>query len=210
MSKIWWIVGVLILIVGVVWAVIGLRWWFGSRSPSTPLTSPEASPPETAEPTLAPDKTYQDDAGLSFQYPGDVTVTDDTPDDGRHYTLLTVKRASEQMKIIVRDTEFTTVDSWLAKDRDAPKNPTLVGPITLGDIDGRQVTASGKRYSIAIKDGILYEITSINDDGLWDATHQRILETLAFVTPKPASSASGSQSSGSSDEIIYETEEVVE
>lgn len=114
------------------------------------------------------------------------------------------------MKIIARDTEFTTVDAWLAKDRDAPKNPTLVGPITLGDIEGRQVTGSGKRYSIAIKDGILYEITSIDDDGLWSLTHQRILDTLAFVTPKPATGSPGSQSSGSTDEVIYEAEEVVE
>lgn len=210
MSKIWWIVGVLVLVVGGVWAVIGFRWWFESRSQPTPLTSPEASTPETTQPTLAPDKTYQDAAGLSFQYPGDLVVADDTPDDGRHYTLLTLKRTSEQMKIIVRDTEFTTVDKWLTSDRDAPKNPTLVGPITLGDIEGRQVTASGKRYSIAIKDGILYEITSIDDKGLWSLTHQRILDTLAFVTPKPATGSSGSQSSTSSDEVIYEAEEVVE
>lgn len=212
MSKIWWIVGALVLVVGSVWAVIGFRWWFGSRSQPTSLTSPEVSTSETgtAKPTLATDKTYQDAAGLSFQYPGDLVVADDTPDDGRHYTLLTLKRGIEQMKIIVRDTEFTTVDSWLTRDREAPKNPTLIGPITLGDIEGLQYTASGKRYFIAIKDGILYEITSINDDGLWSLTHQRILETFAFVTPKPATSSSGSQPSKSSDEVIYETEEVVE
>lgn len=212
MSKIWWIVGVLVLVVGGVWAVIGFRWWFGSRLQPNTVTSPAVSTSETgtAKPTLAADKTYQDAAGLSFQYPGDLVVTDDTPDDGRHYTLLTAKRGSEQMKIIARDTEFTTVDKWLTSDREAPKNPTMAGPITIAEVEGRQYTSNGKRYSAAIKDGILYEITSINDDGLWDATHQRILETLAFVTPKPASSASGSQSSGSSDEIIYETEEVVE
>src|SRR3989338_11703459 len=111
MSKIWWTVGVLVVVVGLVWAVLGFRWWFGSRSQPTLLTSPTASTSETAEPTLAPDKTYLDEAGLSFQYPGDLVVTDDTPDDGRHYTLLTVKRGSEQMKIIARDTEFTTVNS---------------------------------------------------------------------------------------------------
>lgn len=114
------------------------------------------------------------------------------------------------MKITVRDTEFTTVDSWLARDREAPKNPTLVGPITIGDIEGNQYTGSGRRYSIAIKDGIFYEITSINDDSLWSATHQRILETLAFVTPKPATSSSGSQSAPPTDEVIYEAEEIVE
>jgi hypothetical protein len=156
---------------------------------------------------LAPDKTYHDETGLSFRYPGNLAVSDDTPDDDRHYTLLTLKHGSEQMKLVVRDTELQSVDEWPTKDKDAPKQPTVIGAASIGNIAGRQFAASGKLYTVAISDGILYEIVGIKDDGFWTTAHERMLETLSFETPR---SLSAQPASEGEETFIYEEEEVVE
>lgn len=215
MSKTWIAVGAAFLVgIGV---TVGVVKFLSKTLPTTssPI-SPIAPASGTASDAVNADTRYESQSGFSFQYPQDLTITDETPSSGSYYSLLTIKRGSEQLKFSIKDTTATSIDSWIAKDSEAPKNPILVGPAKIGDLDAKQYSASGKLYSIAVSDSVAYWIIGIKDGGYWEKVHQRLLSTLMFAAPTPRSNAGSAASqtsgSGASDDsnTVYEPEEVVQ
>lgn len=214
MSKIR-IVVIIAFLVGVGASVAALKFL---RTPKTPMTapvSPGATVPSPSQSALEADATYEDKSGFSFKYPQDLTIADETPAAGSYYSLLTLKRGSEQMKLSIKDTGASSIESWLAKESDAPRAPVLVGSITFGDLDAKQYSANGKLYTIAVSDGVAYSLIGIKDAGYWEKVQRHLLATLVFAPPTATSSAgSTSQSFGSTatdtGDVIYEPEEIVQ
>ena len=177
-------------------------------TPSGNSVGPRPSPAVKME--VNSNSSYLDSSGFSFKYPDSITVSDDTPADGSYYALVTLKNPADKMMMTVKvkDVTYKTVEDWLAKDKEAPKNPTILGKTSLNGINGSQFAGSGKLITTAIDQGVLYLFESLKDDGFWEKTHQQVVSTFVFTNPAESKSPSGGQSVGS--DAVYEAEEIVE
>lgn len=170
---------------------------------STPLPELPGSPSQ-----------YDDPAGFSFQYPNALTIVDETPPNDAYYSLLTLKNSGESMKmtLLVKDTPYKTAAEWMQKDPEAPKNATILGPVSIGGAGGTQYSENGKLLTVAVDQGVVYRIESIKDGGFWERAHGQIVSTFMLSDPsaqtKNRQSSSPSASSGNN--TVYETEEVVQ
>lgn len=158
------------------------------------------------------EKTYEDASGFSFKYSKDLTAGDVTPGDNAYYSVVSVKKGSQELKITTKDVSYSSLEDWLSKDKDAPKGTTLVGAVTLSGISAKQYVYGSRLITAAVDKKILFTIDSLRDPNLWDKVHDRIVSSFTFVNPEatPVPGSSGSGSSGAGDNAIYETEEVVE
>lgn len=207
MSKQWLVYGGVGLAIGVSSIALGAFVLSLRRNTGTSIASPVTQLPlpgarnqsETME-------TYSDESGFSFQYPSSLTVTDETPGDDSYYSMVSLKDPDgAKMTMKVRD------DS-------AASTPKTVGQpvsVRLGTLDGKQYQGNGKLTTIATDQGVLYMIESILDGGYWEKAHRGIVSTFAFTKPQAESRKTSKPSSGSSvspsgDDVVYETEEVVE
>jgi hypothetical protein len=139
---------------------------------------------------------YEDSAGFSFEYPVGFTITDKSINDDNYYSYLDMKNSQGNISLIVTDTTYKTLDDW----KKANINATLVGATTLGGIKANQYNLSGSLMTIAIEDGILYEIKSPIGDKP-EGAHAIIVDSFAF---------SGQNKTTTTGDTIYEEEEVIE
>lgn len=207
MSKKQWLIGGAVLLVftsvvtGILFAAKKNQRSAGSlTSPSTELPGSPAQ--------------YADPSGFSFQYPKTLTIVDETPPDDAYYSLLILKSTGESIKmtLTVKDTLYKTVEDWLRKDPEAPKNAAALGSIAIGGATGTQYSENGKLLTVAVDQGVVYRIESIKDGGFWERAHRQIVSTFALSDPNTqAKNAQGSSSSApSGNNTVYETEEVVQ
>lgn len=177
----------------------------------TPSGNSVASRPSpTVKVEVNANSVYVDQSGFSFKYPDSITVVDDTPADVNYYALLTLKNSSDKMKMTVKikDVSHKTVEDWLAKDPEAPKNSTNLGKVNLAGTSGSQFSTSGKLITAIIDQGVLYLFESLKDDGFWEQTHQQLVSTFVFANPSESKAKAGGQSTVS--DTVYEAEEVIE
>lgn len=200
MSKSSWIAIAVafVLSVGVTFAIIKLKTPAPKPigSPLTSLPSPMPSIPAASE------KLYRDEAGFSFKYPSDLTVTDDTPDDNVHYSRLKLKSPDgTMMELTVKDTSYASTEIFSSKElKSAPK----IGSLNFGEISAEQFRSSGRLVTAGISNKILYQLTS-PDAGYWQKIHSQIAASF-LEGAVPAASAGQSPAS----DTVYEAEEVVE
>ncbi|MDO8503398.1 MAG: hypothetical protein Q7S60_01780 [bacterium] len=189
-----------IIVGGLVWALLTKNQ--GPRS----LLGPTGTTTKTKG-AAEKEETYTDTSGFSFKHPESIVVADKTPNGDAYYTLLSLTSEAKKdgsLTITIMDTNFKTLDDWLAKDSTAPSGATLAGAISLGGISAKQYTKSGKLWTIAIDKGILYLIEGPKDGDYWDKVQD--LAASSFTTAKPEASKSAPSDSGA----IYEEEEVIE
>jgi len=201
MSKNTWIAVAVafVLSVGVTFAIIKFK-APAAKSVGSPLTS--LPTPAVSAPAAA-DKLYQDEAGFSFKYPSDLTVTDDTPNDDVYYSRLKLKKSDgSMMELSIKDVSFDSVDSW---SRQELKSASPAGSLDFGKIQAKQFRANGRLITAAVADKILSQLQSPDTD-YWQNLHRQI--AASFVEGVvPAESAAGQSSAA---DTIYEPEEVVE
>lgn len=207
MSKRGWIAAIIVIIVGGL-SFSAARYFLSSRNPKIKnVVSPEAlTEParKSTEPSQISNKTYQDESGFSFTYPGDLIVEDKTLDDGIHYSLLSVKNAGgETARIRVKDVGYQTVAGWVEQEADSPKNAESGGDIKLGNLSGKRFETPVKLFTVAVDQKILYEIVSPNTP-VWQTIYDLIVSSFALGV-KPQAGPDGA-----SNNTIYEAEEVVE
>src|SRR3990167_1671799 len=154
MSKKSWIISGIVVLASAIGFAVATYFISGNRQ-KTPLVSPE-NKASTLAPLAVPtdisksEKIYEDSAGFSFSYPGDLTVSDQTPDDTTHYSLLYLKNQSgETTRIRVKDKEKEAVpDSGPAKT------------LTMAGMKADYYETPAKLTTLAISRNILYEIVS--------------------------------------------------
>ena len=142
--------------------------------------------------------TYTDESGFSFGYPTGVKVSDVTPDDESYYSVLALAKGGSQITMTIKDTTAKTVDDWV---RDGLTSSSLYGAQNLGGLSAKQYTSGQKLYTVAIDEGVLYLIEGSKDNSFWESTQNLVVSTF-----KIGSTAS----SGSSDNTVYESEDVVQ
>lgn len=196
----------LILVIGVVILLLVTGIWVFYLGKDG-IKSPVVEVAQNLLPKIQGERTYEDESGFSFKYPKNADVTDKTPDDTNYYSLLelTSKDASGKLIISVRDTKFVKVPEWAKKEL---VGATLTGAITLGGISASQYETakadSKSQVTVAIQDGVLYQITSPADNGFWQAGADLVVSTFTSIQ------ISQIESGGSGEDVIYEEEEVVE
>lgn len=199
MSKRGWIIsGIIVLTAAVGFAVA--TYFISASRQKTPLVSPE-NKASTLAPLAVPtavvvaEKVYEDSSGFSFSYPGDLTISDQTPDDAVHYSLLYLKnKAGETTRIKVKD-----------KEKEVPPDSKSSKTLSLAGMKAEYYESPVKLTTLALNQNILYEIVSPNT-AYWQKIHQAVVESFTIGSTPSA----GNQSSSPADNTTYEAEEVVE
>ncbi|GEM_PF-3381847 len=209
MSKRGWLISGIIVLTAAIGFAAATYFISGSRQ-KTPLVSPEnkaSTLAPLAVPTGVPsDQVYEDSSGFSFKYPGELTVSDQTPDDTIHYSLLYLKnQAGETTRIRVKDVTYPTLDQWAAKEKEVVAGTKPSKTSILSGLKADYYETATKMITVAINQNILYEIVSPNTPG-WKKIHQDFVSgfTLGAVA------AGNSKNSPQADNTVYEAEEVVE
>ena len=220
MSKRGWIIsGIIVLISAIGFAVA--TYFISTNRQETPLVSSETKPSSLA-PLAVPtesstsEQIYEDSAGFSFKYPGELAVSDQTPDDNTHYSLLYLKnKAGETTRIRVKDVAYPTSDQWSTTEKEVPAGSKPVKSLTLSGLKADYYQTPAKLITMAISQNILYEIISPNTP-YWQKTHSPLASSFVVGVGSSGEARSGSagrsagQSSSPADNTTYEAEEVVE
>lgn len=189
------VVGIAIIIVGV---FLLTRQKSSSRAPidqQAQTTVEEKVPSQTT-------KTYTDEAGFSFDYPDDVTVSKKESTSSAVYSSLeiTSEGVPGSMAFLIEDTKVKFVNELL-------QNNITTKETTLGNLKATETEDAVKTVLLAIDQGILFKL-EINPDknkSYWDSVYKIVLSSFSFVAPKSATS----DSLESGEEIILE-EDVIE
>lgn len=199
MSKRGWIIsGIIVLASAIGFAVA--TYFISAGRQNNQLTSPETKP-TSLEPLAVPTETklseqvYEDSSGFSFKYSGELTVSDQTPDDNIHYSLLYLKnQTGETTRIRVKD-----------KEKEVPPDSKPSKTLTMAGMKAEYYETPAKLITLAINQNILYEIVSPNTP-YW----QKIHSPLALSFTVGAAAIGSQQGSLPADNTTYEAEEVVE
>lgn len=142
-------------------------------------------------------KTYNDEAGFSFNYSEDLTVKEVENQDETTYSWLEISglaKPKEFISIKLTDTTLSSVDDWLKKNK---QTDWVANEAVLSGMNGKIINSPTKIISVAIQKRILFLIESPADaDGFWEKQHEIIGESfkVAWPTPKPATAPAGDSS----------------
>jgi flagellar basal body-associated protein FliL len=158
---------------------------------------------KTKEEEVKGDTLYKDESGFSFYYPKGLIVTDITPDDGVYYSKVTLTKDEAVLTVSVLDTKEKIVDNFVKKS-ELIKDATLAGAAVLGGMSAKQYQTANILVTLAIDQGILYQVDGPKDGNYWEKVQGVVVDSFALGEPKSQSSTGGV------DNTIYEQEEVVE
>lgn len=157
-------------------------------------SSPSVSESLTAKEIASADLDYSDASGFSFKYPKSLRLDDITPSDDSYYSKVSLTKSGGKLTVTVKDESAKTADEFLKSD-DYYKDAVLSGATTLAEIPAKEYSLDGKLITIALKDGILYQVEGNKDGGFWEDTQGIVVSTFSF---------------GLNSNTTYEPEEVVE
>lgn len=216
---------VLIILGAVVVIGVGGLLWFKSKQTTSEVISPAQQQTSGVTPTQAETKllTWNDPAGLTFQYDSKLKI-DNHPEDQVNYANLEIKQLGKEGKIIIMaaDTKYTDLNDWVKKDK-IFKDGSFVNT-TLGSKEAKKVSiANSKRVVVGtINDAILFTIeldpttatAVVPEESFyqnWEKSFEEIVSSFKFVTPTaaPVSKVSGG-STGSTGSDVIEEEETIE
>lgn len=185
-----------------------LGWIFLSR-PKDSLISPTATQKEgTTKVQLSETlKEYTDSSGFSFSYPDNLSIVNNEIEDPNTYAdiKLFANGINGSLSLKISDSKFTTLDDWLKLNKNAAIEPAK--EVKLGNLKALEVKLNDRWLLGALDLGVLFtiEMPRIEED-FWMKVYNKILEEFAFVQPQQDTN----QQDSSSDEIIFEGEEVLE
>ncbi|MEK6955799.1 MAG: hypothetical protein AABW52_04020, partial [Nanoarchaeota archaeon] len=83
--------------------------------------------------------------------------------------------------------------------------------ITLGDLSAKELDSDSNIESVALDQGVLFMLAVAGGEQkeFWKSVYETLLSSFAFVQAETSQSTSGS-SSGTSADVIFEGEEVIE
>ena len=191
MSKKFFLIALIVL--GLV--LIGLLGFFLIKKSSEPnFSSPVGQDNLSSE--ISPSveeklKIYNDEAGFSFQYSDRLSVEEEANQDNQTYSFLRltdVSRPGEILLIKVVDTQFATVEKWLADNK---KPDWQVNETVMAEMNGKYIVTAEKLLSVAVNRGILFLIESpVDQAGYWQKAQKTIRESFKVNWPAPESVSS--------------------
>lgn len=150
-------------------------------------------------------KVHTDVSGFSFSYPDNLSLENKEIEDDSVYANLQLftPSVSGSLNLKISDSKFKTIGEWVKTNSlgEAPKEKKL------GSIAGVELKLKDRLLFGSIDQGILFTIEMpLVEEDFWMKVYEKILADFTFV----AQSAEGNSSGGSSGDVTFEGEEVVE
>lgn len=149
---------------------------------------------------------YTDPAGFSFSYPDNLSIEKNEVMDANTYADLQLfsKDVSGSLALRITDTKFKTLNDWV---KEVSVSATPIEK-QLGNLKGIEVRTGDRILLGAIDQGVLFNIeVPLLEEDFWIKVYDKILADFSFVIPERSATAA---TTGSSEEVIFESEEVVE
>ena len=195
-----------IVLIGVILVLlaIGVFFWFRSGQ-KTSLSNPISL---TTQKPIKPSETfieYSDPSGFTFSYPDNLSIEKKEVDpdligvDENTYAdlVLSSNEVSGSLNLKIVDSKYKSLDEWAKLSKGTTKE------VNLGSLKATEIKTSDRLLLGALDQGILFtiEVPLIEED-FWIKVYNKILTDFSFVAPEAAST--------STEEVIFEGEEVVE
>lgn len=168
-------------------------------SPALPIGEPAV--------VLAPLVTWEDPAGFSFDYPGDLD-TDPHEEDEENYAHLEFSADDHPGSIIIwmKDTTYKMIDDWAEKESEAASEQIF--DTTLDGHEAKRVMfADGRILTAALDQEVIVLVEMLpGDHQFWTPIYDQIVSSFKFI-PLPTK-ALQPQTGGTNE--IWEEEEVIE
>lgn len=152
---------------------------------------------------------YTDPSGFSFSYPDNLSISKAEIEDLKTYADLQLysKDVNGSLSLRITDSKFTSLNDWL-KANEIPSSNTPKD-VKLGNLKALEVTTNDRLLLGALDQGVFFniEMPLIQKD-FWMKVYNRILTEFTFTLPD-AKDPSGISNS-SSEDVIFEGEELVE
>ncbi len=155
-------------------------------------------------------KAYADPTGFTFSYPDNLSLLPNELKDANTYAdiQLTAKGVEGSLHLTISDSKFKSLEEWI-KSTDSKEKPQEV---QLGNLKAKEIVSTdsssgaSKLMLGALDSGVLFniEIPLGANKVFWMSVYSSVLKDFAFTTPVEATA-----SQGSSDDISFEGEEVV-
>lgn len=156
-------------------------------------------------------KDYIDPSGFSFSYPAELEISSEENLAPVSYAklILTFPETGAAIDIHVADSKEKSVKEIIKKR--GVKGETK--KINLADIDGLQYKIATQVATLALDEGVLFEITlnKANKSDEFDSIYNDLI--ASFVFEKPDTSAPQQQEpaiNSSSEDVVFEGEELIE
>ncbi len=197
----------IILVIGVVILITNLS----QQKPV--LSNPLADQSTTTVEIVASDTTieYSDPSGFSFSYPDNLSLTNNESEDPNTYAdiILTAKGVTGDLDLKISDTKFASLDNWIEGNDLSSQTPKEV---KLGDLKALEIKTNNRLLLGALDQGVLFtiEISFAEKPDFWMKVYNTVLSNFTFAPPSQDTVATQGGSNTSSEEVIFEGEEVVE
>lgn len=203
---------IILLIIGVLLLSVGYKAIFNKQNQSLSSSSlSQKTQVLNTEPSKVL-KNYSDPSGFSFNYPDNLSVLNNELKDVNSYAQLqlTSKDSSGNLLLNITDSKFKTIEDWTKTfPNTTPKE------VTLGSLKAMEIENNGKILLGALDSGIFFNIEAnladpANGAGkkdYWKSVYASVIKDFAFVSPSQTASSGGSDQS---DDVSFDSEEVVE
>ena len=180
-----------------------------SPAPKTPgVTQKKKLPSERL-------KAYSDPSGFTLQYPEDLSLEAKEADDESVYAdvQFSSKDVPGSLRLKIADSKIKTAQEWFSKGERSLAYE--LSEVSLGNLKAfESQTANGVGLA-ALDSGVLFtiEVDAQKEEEFWAKVYEAIRSHFTFVSAAKetvSSSGGGSNASTTSDEVIFEGEEVVE
>lgn len=184
-----------IIIVLILATLAWAGWQLFKNKPKESFTQKEISIKQTEIPNVDT-VIYDDWAGFRFEYPDILAVKEIELDNPNVYSSLEISGTDgKKITIRVSDTTITSLTDW-QKDFNRKNSVRKIDQVTLADLPALklQYGAPEMVLTVAINEGIIYEITSTADSGFWDQAHRDLTASWQFNLPQetPSGDSAGS------------------
>ena len=196
----------LFLVLATAIAIIGTGFWvFNLNKQSSLATSNMNQSRNIVE--ILPSKTfksYSDPAGFSFNYPDNISLTNNDLDGSTYSDLkLTINEVEGGLSFKITDSKFKSNQDWV-KTVGTELNTKEVN---LGNLKALEIQKEDKLLLGAVDQGILFtvEVSLANKKDFWLEVYNKVISEFSFITAvQPETTAA------TSSEVSFDGEEVVE
>ena len=176
----------------------------------SPLTSPTDSPIITKPTISTKTKNFSDPSGFKFEYPENLTPETIDKKDPDYYSSILLKDKSKtgKMTINLTSTKYTTVEEWAKNNKEIANNSI---DTMLADLEAKKISSSGKLMIVAVDVETLISLTADfpnEETEYWNSTVKTVADSFEFE--QPAVQNVTSQSESSTDDVVFEGEEIIE
>ncbi len=178
--------------------------------PKNPLISPLNDQKETTA-KIQPSQTfkeYSDPSGFSFSYPDNLSLENKEIEDDSVYADIQLfsTGVSGSLNLKISDSKLKSIEEWVKSNSfgETPKE------VKLGSLKAFELRLKDRLLLGALDQGVLFTIEMpLVEENFWMEVYEKILADFSFTAPGQESTASQGGSSSSND-VIFEGEEVVE